>query len=173
MATVLQTARLLLRRFEPGDSEHLHAIIGDPDVMRFVGDLKPFSPQRTRTMIADAMAHYEQRGFGEYAIICKATVELIGYGGFTILPERACPEIDYIFRSDQWGRGLASELAHELVRYAFKELGFEVLGASFDPRNHASMRVAAKAGFQFARTGLDEHCLPTLYYELRRPEGTL
>ncbi|HYR47954.1 MAG TPA: GNAT family N-acetyltransferase, partial [Candidatus Polarisedimenticolia bacterium] len=69
----MQTARLLLRRFEPGDSEHLHAITGDPDVMRFVGDLKPFSPQRTRTMIADAMAHYEQRGFGEYAIICKAT----------------------------------------------------------------------------------------------------
>ncbi len=127
MATVLQTARLLLRRFEPGDSEHLHAITGDPDVMRFVGDLKPFSPQRTRTMIADAMAHYEQRGFGEYAIICKATGELIG---------------------------------------------FEVLGTSFDPHNHASMRVAAKAGFEFARTGLDEHGLPTVYYEQRRPEGT-
>jgi len=29
--------------------------------------------------------------------------------------------------------------------------------------------VAAKAGFQFARIGLDEHGLPTLYYELRRP----
>src|SRR3989442_14869480 len=84
-------------------------------------------------------------------------------------PERAYPEIDYIFRPDQWGRGLASELAHELVRYAFEELGFEVLGASFDPHNHASMHVAAKAGFQFARTGLDEHGLPTLYYELRRP----
>src|SRR5258708_11139736 len=101
MATVLQTARLLLRRFEPGDSEHLHAITGDPDVMRFVGDLKPFSPQRTRTMIADAMAHYEQRGLGENAIICKATVELIGYGVFNILPIPACPQIDYILRPTQ------------------------------------------------------------------------
>ncbi len=36
----------------------------------------------------------------------------------------------------------------------------------------ARARVAAKAGFQFARIGLDEHGLPTLYYELRRPEGT-
>ena len=169
MVTVLQTDRLLLRRFETGDGEHLHAITGDPVVMRFVGDLKPFSPQQTRTMIEDAMAHYEQRGFGEYAITCKTTRELIGYGGFTILPERAYPDIDYIFRPDQWGRGLASELAHRLVRYAFGELGFEVLGASFDPHNHASMHVAAKAGFQFARTGLDEHGLPTLYYELRRP----
>lgn len=169
MVTVLQTGRLLLRHFEPGDGDHLHAITGDPDVMRFVGDLKPFSPRQTRTMIEDAMAHYEQRGFGEYAIICKATSELIGYGGFTILPERAYPEIDYIFRPDQWGRGLASELARELVRYAFGELGFKVLGASFDPHNHASMRVAAKAGLQFVRTGLDEHGLPTLYYELKRP----
>jgi len=172
MATVLQTARLLLRRFEPGDSEHLHAITSDPDVMRFVGDLKPFSLQQTRRLIEDAMAHYERPGFGEYAITCKATRELIGYGGFAIVPERAYPEIDYIFRPDQWGRGLASELAHALVRYPFEELGFELLGASFDPRNHASMRVAAKAGFQFARTGLDEHCLSTLYYELGRPEGT-
>ena len=64
---------------------------------------------------------------------------------------------------------MATELARELVRYAFGELGFSVLGASFDPHNHASVRVAAKAGFQFARTGLDEHGLPTLYYELRRP----
>ncbi len=168
MVTVLQTDRLLLRRFEPGDGEHLHAITGDPDVMRFVGDLKPFSPQQTRTMIEDATAHYEQPGFGEYAITCKATGELIGYGGFTILPERACPEIDYVFRPDQWGQGLASELAHELVRYAFGELRFEVLGASFDPHNRASMRVAAKVGFQFARTGLDQHGLPTVYHELRR-----
>ena len=58
------------------------------------------------------------------------------------------------------------------IRLLEEELGFELLGASFDPRNHASMRVAAKAGFQFARTGLDEHCLSTLYYELGRPEGT-
>lgn len=169
MITVLQTERLVLRQFEPRDGEPLHAITGDPDVMRFVGNLKPFSPQQTRTMVEEAIAHYEQRGFGEYAIICKATGELIGYGGLTILPERAHPEIDYIFRPDQWGRGLASELADELVRYAFGELGFEVLGASFDPHNHASMRVAAKVGFQFARTGLDEHGLPTIYYELRRP----
>jgi hypothetical protein len=68
---------------------------------------------------------------------------------------------------------LASELAHELVRYACGELGFEVLGASFDPRNHASTRVAAKVGFQFVRTDLDEHGLPTLYYELRRPRQPL
>src|SRR3989454_5396177 len=119
MATVLQTARLLVRRFEPGDSEQLHAITGDPDVMRFVGDLQPFSPQQTRRMIEDAMAHYERRGFGEYAITCKATRELIGYGGFAILPERACPEIDYIFPPDQWGRGLARGLAPALVRYPF------------------------------------------------------
>src|SRR3989442_13858122 len=145
MVTVLQTDRLLLRRFEPGDGEHLHASTGDPDVMRFVGDLKPFSPQQTRTMIEDAMAHYEQRGFGEYAITCKATRELIGYGGFTILPERAYPEIDYIFRPDQWGRGLASELAHKLLPHAFWGLGFQGVGASVHPPHPPSMRVGGEA----------------------------
>ncbi len=30
---------------------------------------------------------------------------------------------------------------------------------AIDPHNHASLRVAAKAGFQFARAGLDEHGL--------------
>jgi hypothetical protein len=49
---------------------------------------------------------------------------------------------------------LATELARELVRYAFEELGFEVLGASFDP---VQPRVDAcgsegRIGFQFPGT---------------------
>src|SRR2546430_8571856 len=39
--------------------------------------------------------------------------------------------------------------------FPYTTLFRSVLGASFDPHNHASVRVAAKAGFQFARTGLD------------------
>ncbi len=46
MVIVLQTERLLLRQFEPGDGERLHAVTDDPNVMRFVGDLKPSSPNR-------------------------------------------------------------------------------------------------------------------------------
>jgi len=47
-----------------------------------------------------------------------------------------------------------------------------VWGVRHHLQGDARARVAAKAGFQFARIGLDEHGLPAVYYELRRPEGT-
>ncbi len=44
MAIVLQTERLLLRQFEPGDGERLHAVTHDPNVVRFVGDYEQKRP---------------------------------------------------------------------------------------------------------------------------------
>jgi len=168
MDLVLQTNRLLVRHFEPTDADQLQRVTGDADVMRFVGDLKPLSPEKTGQMIAEAIDHYRQRGFGEYAIVSRQTGAFIGYGGFAVLPERTCVEIDYILGREFWGDGLATELAKALVAQGFDHLGFQVLGASFDPQNHASMRVAAKVGFNYERSGVDEHGLPTIYYLMKR-----
>jgi ribosomal-protein-alanine N-acetyltransferase len=169
MNTILQTARLLLRPLEGSDLEALHSITSGPTVMQFVGDLKPFTLEKTERMIRDAVDHYRTRGFGEYAVMDKESGSLAGYGGFAVLPERTCVEIDYILRPEFWGRGLATELAAALVDHGFQRLRLDTIGASFDPQNHASMRVAAKVGLRYERTGVDEHGLPTVYYVMRRP----
>jgi ribosomal-protein-alanine N-acetyltransferase len=45
------------------------------------------------------------------------------------------------------GRGYATEIAGEVVRYAFEELNLHRVEASYQPENHASARVLQKLGF--------------------------
>ena len=57
------------------------------------------------------------------------------------------PEIGFIFSPAVWGRGLASEALAAIVPRVFARFPIEAITADIDPRNAASLRVLAKAGF--------------------------
>lgn len=166
---VLETERLYLRELWLSDLDDLFAITGDPLIMRYVGDLQPYSREKTAQAIREAQASYQQHGFGGWAFIEKATGLFIGYGGLEYLPERTIPEVFYIFPPSQWGKGLATEVAAAILDYGFKQLGIPAIGASFDPANQPSLRVASKVGLCFDYEGVDEFNLPTVYYKMDNP----
>jgi RimJ/RimL family protein N-acetyltransferase len=166
---VLQTERLILRALQPSDLEALFAITGDPLIMQYVGDLTPYSKEKTAQVIQEAQESYRENGFGSWAFIEKTTGRLIGYGGLEYLPERAIPEVFYIFPPEQWGKGLATEVAAAILDYGFQQLNVPEIGASFDPANEPSMHVARKVGLSFDYAGLDEFQLPTIYYKMSNP----
>jgi RimJ/RimL family protein N-acetyltransferase len=58
-------------------------------------------------------------------------------------------EIGYWVNTDLAGNGYATEVVHELVKYAFDELGAKRLSILTDSRNTASERVAEKCGFEY------------------------
>ena len=65
--TILTTARL---RFEPFDERHfdgLHAMNGDPEVMRFIGG-KPFTREEAWTRFLRNVGHWEVHGFGDWVV---------------------------------------------------------------------------------------------------------
>lgn len=165
---VLETPRLAARRLVVADFENLHAICGNAEVMKYVGNLKPYKESQTRQVILKFLRSYELAGYGGWALIHKDTNEFAGYGGFEHVPERAMPELFYIFAPAYWGQGLASEFAVACVDYGFKKLRMEKIGTSFDPANEASMKVARRAGFVYSHEGLDEFNLPTIYYQILR-----
>lgn len=76
------------------------------------------------------------------------------------------PEIFYILFGKYWGNGFASEFAIKAVEYGLSDLKMKQIGASFDPNNHSSMKVAGKAGLRYSHEGLDQFNLPTIYYVL-------
>jgi [ribosomal protein S5]-alanine N-acetyltransferase len=168
-STIFETHRLLVRFLLNSDYEAFHRICSDPQVMRYVGNLKPYSPEETQMAMTDAHDSYRLYGFGPWAIICKESGRLIGVGGPDVLPRRELPELSYIFVPSCWGHGLATEFAAAAVDYGFQELGLCEITASFDPENKASMRVAEKAGMHYQWEGLDEYNLPTVFYALHRP----
>jgi [ribosomal protein S5]-alanine N-acetyltransferase len=89
------------------------------------------------------------------AVIQKENQAFIGWCGLDHLDSsKEYPVIFYLLKESCWGKGLATEAASALLRYAFKELGLNRIdgGAAFE--NSASKRVMEKIGMRC--TGLDE-----------------
>ncbi|HEY7546034.1 MAG TPA: GNAT family N-acetyltransferase [Blastocatellia bacterium] len=166
---ILETCRLRVRELEASDFDRLHAILGDTEVMRYVGDLNPYTEDQTQHAIEICRESYRLNGFGAWAIISKQENQLIGMGGIEVSPFREMAEVSYVFAARCWGQGLATEFARAVIDYGFRCCGLSEIGASFDPENRASMRVAEKAGMRFLRKGTDEYDLPTIFYVIHKP----
>jgi [ribosomal protein S5]-alanine N-acetyltransferase len=171
ISVAFETERLFVRPLYPTDFDDLHAICGDALIMRYVGNLQPYTPEQTRQAIEKAQTSYQAHGFGGWAIISKRDGRFLGYGGLEYLPERDIPEVFYIFPPAHWGQGYATEFARAAVRYGFEQCNLPAIGASFDPANHPSMRVAQKVGLRYDYEGFDEFNLPTVYYTLYRQDA--
>lgn len=164
--TIFETDRILVRELSLEDFDQLHKLCSDANVMKYVGDLKPYREAQTRQAILKSMRSYHIHGFGGWALIDKTKQQFLGYGGFEFVPERSMPEVFYILSPDYWGKGYASEFAIKAVEYGSTQLKMQQIGASFDPENHASMKVAGKAGLSYSHKGKDQFNLPTIYYVL-------
>lgn len=150
-------------------------VYGDPEVMRF-GD-GPQTPEWVRDWIRRALACYEQRGYGPWAVIEKHSGELIGYCGLFFYPDiNGRPEIEIGYRLARawWGRGYATEAVTAVRDFAFDTLGLSRLVALIDPANVASVRVAEKAGMRHeADVMLVGYDHPDRVYVVRRPSSPL
>lgn len=78
-------------------------------------------------------------------------------------------EIAYALMVEFWGRGLATEIARQLVRMAFTVFKIEDVVAFTSKRNVGSRRVMEKAGLRFEHEF--KHAEePHLLYRVRREE---
>jgi RimJ/RimL family protein N-acetyltransferase len=153
---LLETERLLLRRFTPDDADSLVALDGDPDVMRYITGGRP-TPREVieRETLPRYLGYYDRHpGYGMWAAIEKATGRFLGWFGFR--PPEGAPdgevELGYRLRRDAWGGGYATEGARALIRKGFAELGVRRVVASTMAVNVGSRRVMEKAGLRFVRT---------------------
>ena len=171
MNRVFETERLHVRELVQEDFGQMHALCSDAEVMKYVGNLLPYKESQTRQVILKCLRSYSWYGWGGWALELKKQNQFVGYGGFELVKERSLPELFYILLPSYWAQGYATEFAQAAVNYAFENFDLERIGASFDPANLASMKVAHKAGFSFSHEGFDEFELPTIYYELAKPRS--
>lgn len=145
----IETDRLTLRGFVPDDLDRLAAILGDPEVMRYMPGGKPLPRQRAAANLKNILQHWDQRGFGWWAAICNADARLIGWCGLMFVDELAETEVAYLLDRPYWSRGLATEAAHASLRYGFEELQLERIIALAHIKNIASRRVMEKNGMVY------------------------
>ena len=150
---LLGTARLVLRPFEPGDVDDLHAMDGDARVMRFLGNgLAPRSRAECEAALARMQAAYAERpGFGLLHGTRLDDGAFVGGCGLFRVPDGDEIEIAYRLPVAQWGRGYATEMARALLAHGFATLKLaRVIGLTW-PENVASQRVLEHIGM--AREG--------------------
>jgi RimJ/RimL family protein N-acetyltransferase len=141
----LETERLVMRAFRESDLDAWTAIMGDPDVARFVAPAPMNRGEAWRSM-ASSLGHWLLRGYGVWAVERKSDLAMIGRVGM-INPE-GWPglEIGWTLGKAAWGNGYATEASAAAMRYAFLTQPVDRLISNIDPDNTASQAVAARLG---------------------------
>jgi RimJ/RimL family protein N-acetyltransferase len=151
---LLETGRLRLRRFTPGDVGQLVELDSDPEVMRYI----TYGVPTARSTYEDAilprwLAIYEANPqLGYWAAELLADGRFIGW--FHLRPDRFDPEeqeLGYRLSRAAWGRGLATEVAEAVVEHGFTRVGAGKISARTLVRNLASQRVMQKCGLVFEK----------------------
>ncbi|MGH9942572.1 MAG: GNAT family N-acetyltransferase [Pyrinomonadaceae bacterium] len=144
-----ETERLYLRQFTPADLDDLAAIVGNPQVMKFLGNGKPVSRDESEVALYSILRHWDRHGFGRWAVAHKPDGKLIGYAGLRSF--HGTPELVYLLDEPYWGRGLATELARSCLDFGFREKRFERIIAFARAANHASRRVIERVGMRYEK----------------------
>jgi RimJ/RimL family protein N-acetyltransferase len=148
VAPDLRTDRLLLRRWRADDLEPFAALNADPAVMRyFAGTL---SPAESDTVAARIARHFDERGFGLWAVEIPGAVPFAGFIGLQNPGFDAhftpCVEIGWRLAAECWGRGYATEGARAALEFGFTTLGLAEIVSFAVEANHRSRRVMERIG---------------------------
>ena len=149
MTTILETERLALRNWTDDDIAPAHAMYRDPRVVRYLDYRVDATLDATRARIDRRRRHQAEYGYTMWAVVEKATGELLGACGLIHLDGCSEIEVGYHLAPHAWNRGIATEAARACVRYGFREARLDRIVAVTDPGNHASRRVLEKAGLTY------------------------
>lgn len=143
-ATVTETGRCFICEMTAEDMDELYEILTEEETAKYLPAKAGSKEEELEKLVSYVSCVYSFYGYGYWGIFSKETGELLGRAGFK---EGEYPlEAGYVIRRSDWGKGYATEVLSELVRYAKEELDCTEIVANIDERNTASLRVAKKCG---------------------------
>ncbi|MBV8460798.1 MAG: GNAT family N-acetyltransferase [Candidatus Eremiobacteraeota bacterium] len=150
-------------------------IFSDPRVTQYL-PRGPFKADEAlgiaRRVIEHFITHWEDHGFGVWAVVEKTSGDLIGQCGLNTLAEAPETEVLYLLDRPYWGRGLATEAARSAVEIGFQAVGLQRIVGLTMPDNVASQRVLTKAGLRYERDATF-FGVNVRYFAINRPSQNL
>jgi [ribosomal protein S5]-alanine N-acetyltransferase len=144
----LVTERLFLRPLSLLDALALQHVLDDPDVWRFFPRTDVPNLERTRTYIEGQLAHWDEYGFGHWALE-KNDLTLIGWCGLQFLSDTDETEVAYCLGKAHWGMGFATEAASASLEFGLNSIGRKEIIGLTHVDNKASQYVLQKIGLVF------------------------
>ncbi len=141
----LETERVILRPWQNGDLEDLYTYARSP----LVGPAAGWKPHDNRAETAEILSLFMQED-ETWAMQLKETGRVIGSVGLhkdAFRPGMNSRMLGYVLAAGCWGKGLMTEAAKAAVRFAFEDMGLDILSVNHYPENARSRRVIEKCGF--------------------------
>jgi RimJ/RimL family protein N-acetyltransferase len=162
-----QTIRLDAKPLNLDDFAELAVLHKDAEVSKFLGGVR--DEAATHRYITDNIAHWNEYGFGTWALRDKTGA----FAGRCALRHITINDVDeveigYTFHRAFWGRGLATEVSRSVLEIGFGPLALPNIIAFASVEHKASRRVMEKLGFRFEYEGEIKGALCALY-RLHRP----
>jgi len=156
------TARLRAERLTAAHFADIRAMDRDAKYMALLGG--PRSQTETRAYMARNLQHWDDHGFGLW-VLRDAEGRVAGRCVLRHLDVDGTEEVElgYGLHPQYWGRGLATEVAKELLRLGLDEVRRPSIVAITRHDNLASQRVLEKTGLVYERQ-VEHDGVPHLLY---------
>ena len=152
----IETERLVLREPRLEDVDDLLELVGDDEVMRWIGG-EAGDRDATVEVVERWIARWQRNDVGQFVVLLDGRT--IGRVGLLVWDTRtwmtssydeagahAQTELGWALTRRCWGHGYATEAARAAREWAYAERGVERLISLIAPENVRSERVAEKLG---------------------------
>lgn len=148
MYPVTLTGRVVtLREFREDDAADVHAIIGDDRVTRYLS-FDSRTEEQAVDLVSGVIARAKIAPRSEYYLaITHIDDKLIGFIRLGLGGMKAA-KLGYAVHAEHWGHGYATDAAHTMISFGFRELGLHRITAAIGPNSMASIAVATKIGMK-------------------------
>ena len=145
----MRTERLLIRQFEEGDLEALHALRTSEESLRWLYD-EPPSLAEDRARLDRRMHDLRFALTGDalgFAVVAGQQL-VADVSLFLRSAEHHQGELGFIAHPAHWGKGYTTEAAAALLELGFETFGLHRIVGRLEARNAASARVLEKLGMR-------------------------
>ena len=127
----------------------MHHIFMGEYVLQYFPNSSPLSQEQVAKMIHSLLKHWDDHGYGLWAIESRPAGELMGRCGLQYLTETDEVEVDFILGTQFWGQGFATEAGQASLQYGFENQDLDIIVGIVHTDNVASQRVLEKIGMRF------------------------
>ena len=149
---MIETARLVMRRFQEKDLDPVADSLADPRVADWLAG--PITRDQCADRILAWTAELDERGYGRLAVERKADGAVIGVVGLHALDEAyddtplaGATEIGWHLAFAAWGQGFATEAAKAVSKDGLGRVGLSEIVAFTASSNLRSRAVMERSGF--------------------------
>lgn len=146
---ILETSRLVLRKWRMTDAEDLFDIMKSPSVI--MGGWKPHSDINMSVEVLKEYVESNER----WAIELKSNGKVIG--SIRVYPDTNrgkfyAKSINYVLSEEYRGNGYMTEAVRLIIKYLFEEKNVDLISAFHYPDNIKSKKVLENCGFEYEIT---------------------